>query len=160
MNLTNDLLLTRLAVLSLSSIAGWLPSVSTDEVEMLAYVLPKTAPVATIQLGVNIACHKHDQAVGDGKYHLFRLAIPLEERISRALNEHQRSGNLPNATVDQSVAYLTKLTEGVAIDPQKGPVQAGLYTELAHNPMDMLTCLAKHYLIAYQNGYQTFPYFS
>ena len=42
MNIANDLLLTRLAVLSLSSTAGWLPSISANEAEMLEYVFPKT----------------------------------------------------------------------------------------------------------------------
>lgn len=127
---------------------------------MLVYVVPKTAQRAAVQLGVNIACHKHDQAVGAGNYHLFRLAVPLEERISKLLNDYQQTGSLPNATVGQSLDYLTRLTDGVAIDPQEGPVRVGLYTDLAHNPMDTLSCLAKHYLLAYQNDYQTFPYFS
>lgn len=159
MTLNIDILQTRLAILNISSDAGWLPRISSDETEMLAFVLPKTAKTATVQLGFSIACHRHDQAVGAGNYHLFRVATPLEERISHALNQYQTQ-DLPLNSTEQSIAFLTKLTEGMAIDSQSGPVRIGLYTDLIHNPTDTITCLAKHYLLAYHEGYQTFPYFS
>lgn len=154
-----DLLQTRLAILTLSQAAGWLTTIGAGETEMLAFVLPRTAPVATVRLGFAIACHKHDEAVGAGNYHLFRLTNPLEERLSKTLTAYQTQA-IPNTALETVIHYLIRLTEGMAIDSQPGPVRMGLYSDLTHNPTDTITCLAKHYLLAYQQGYQTFPYFS
>lgn len=159
MSFIDDLLHARLAILALSQAAGWVTPIGADETEMLAFVLPRTAPAAAVRLGCAIACHKHDEAVGAGNYHLFRLTTPVEERLNRALTA---SGTkfLPHTGLETAVAYLTHLTEGMAIDAQPGPVRTGLYTDLTDNPMDALICVAKHYLLAYQQGYQTYPYFS
>lgn len=159
MNFIDDLLHSRLAILALSQAAGWVTLIGADETEMLAFVLPRTAPAAAVRLGLAIACHKHDEAVGAGNYHLFRLTTPVEERLNRALTA-SATKPLPNARLETAVAYLTQLTEGMAIDAQPGPVKTGLYTDLTDNSMEALICVAKHYLLAYQQGYQTYPYFS
>lgn len=159
MSFIDDLLHTRLAVLTISQGAGWVAPIDADETDMLAFVLPRTAPVAAVRLGCAIACHKHDEAVGAGNYHLFRLTTPIEERLSRTLTA-SATKSLPHTELATAVAYLTRLTEGMAIDAQPGPVRTGLYTDLTDNPMDVLICVAKHYLLAYQEGYQTYPYFS
>ncbi|MCF2494281.1 BrxE family protein [Dyadobacter chenhuakuii] len=157
MNFIDNLLHTRLAILTLSQAAGWITLISADESEMLAFVLPRTAPAAAVRLGCAIACHKHDEAVGAGNYHLFRLTTPVEEQLSRAIATAPLP--LPHSGLDAAVTYLTNITEGMAIDEQPGPVRTGLYTDLTDNPMDTLICVAKHYLLAYQKGYQTYPYF-
>jgi hypothetical protein len=154
MSIITDLLLTRLAVLGLSNVTSW-----PDRVEMLAFVLPRTAPIASIKLGTAIACQQHDQAVGPGHYHLFRLTMPLEERISKEL-QHFQTKALPNSTLEECLSYLAQVTEGMAIDSKPGPVAMGLYNELTQHPADTITCMAKHYLLAHQKGYQAFPYFS
>ncbi|QRQ99500.1 BrxE family protein [Dyadobacter sandarakinus] len=158
MRFIENLLHTRLAILTLSQAAGWVTPIGAGETEMLAFVLPRTAPAAAVRLGCAIACHKHDEAVGAGNYHLFRLTTPVEERLSRAIAAATKP--LPLAGLEAAVAYLTHITEGMAIDAQPGPVRTGLYTDLTDNPMDALICVAKHYLLAYQQGYQTYPYFS
>lgn len=159
MTIISELVQTRLAVLALSQAAGWIPQIGADEIGMLAFVLPRTATAASVQLACSIACYKHDEAVGAGNYHLFRLATPLEERISRVLNGYKTKA-LPNTELIAAIAYLEQLSEGMAIDSREGPVQTGLYSDLAYNTIDSITCLAKHYLLAYQQGYQTFPYLS
>lgn len=159
MSFINDLLYTRLAVLSLGQGAGWVAPIGTGETDMLAFVLPRTAPAAAVRLGFAIACHKHDEAVGAGNYHVFRLTTPVEERLNRALTA-SATKPFPNVELETAVAYLTQLTEGMAIDAQPGPVRTGLYSDLMENPMEALICVAKHYLLAYQQGYQTYPYFS
>lgn len=157
MDFIKSLLHVRLAVLSLNQAAGWISPIGAGEADMLAFVLPRTAPAAAIRLSCAIACRKHDEMVGAGNYHLFRLTTPLEERLSRTLAIYQ---TLPNMDVANSMAYISELTEGMAIDSQPGPVRTGLFSDLAHHPTDALTCIAKHYLLAHQRGYQTFPYFS
>ncbi len=64
MSFISDLLHTRLAVHSLSQEAGWVTPIGASETDILSFVLPRTAPTATIRLGCAIACHKHDEAVG------------------------------------------------------------------------------------------------
>lgn len=159
MSFIDDLLYTRLAVLALSQGAEWIHPIGADETDMLTFVLPRTAPAAAVRLGCAIACHKHDEAVGAGNYHLFRLTTPVEERLSRALTS-ATTKTQPYVGLKEAVTYLTQLTEGMAIDAQPGPVRTGLYTDLTDNPMEALICVAKHYLLAYQQGYQTYPYFS
>lgn len=160
MNFLDTLLNVRLSTLYISSQAEWIPQVGQNERDMLEYVVPKTAHWATIQLGVDIACHKHDQVVGSGYYHLFRLPTVIEERLSRRQREFLTWEDLPIGDAEQGQAYLTRLSEGLAIDPQEGPVHIGLYAELPQNPDAVLACVARHYLAAFRAGYQTFPYLS
>lgn len=154
-----DLLQTRLAILTMSQAAGWLTTIGHGETEMLAFILPRTAAVASVRLGCALACHKHDESVGAGHYHLFRLTSPLEEQLNKILITTPKR-LLPHTTLATVVPYLTKLTEGIAIDAQPGPNRMGPYSDLVNSPENTIACLAKHYLLAYQQGYQTFPYFS
>ena len=156
---STDLLQTRLAILTLSQAAGWITTIGHGETETLAYVLPRTAAVASVRLSCALACHKHDEAVGAGHYHLFRLTSPLEEQLNKTLLTAQK-WFLTHTTPTTVVPYLTQLTEGIAIDAQPGPSRMGPYSDLVNSLENTIACLAKHYMLAYQQGYQTFPYFS
>ena len=55
--------------------------------------------------------------------------------------------------------YLTKLEEisgGIAVEGKPGPVLVGSLDELTSN--EIYQVLAKHYLLAFKNGYKTYPY--
>ena len=135
---------------------GHIPEVAKTETEVLAFALPRTAVAAAYRLNLTLACHQHDLRVGRGCFHLFRLSLPLEERMAQLPIQTPVD---PTHLVNQ-VQYLTELSEGIAIDCQAGPVRVGTFHDFVQENPESLACLAKHYLTAYQGQYQTFPYFS
>jgi hypothetical protein len=53
---------------------------------------------------------------------------------------------------------LEKISGGIAIEGKPGPVLVGTLDELT--VIEIYQVLAKHYLMAFKNGYKTFPYLS
>ena len=53
---------------------------------------------------------------------------------------------------------LEKISGGIAVEGKPGPVLVGSLDELTGN--EIYQVLAKHYLMAFKNGYKTFPYLS
>lgn len=148
----------RLQVLALGEKFGWWnSSFFTDEsMSFLEYVFPKTKYATTIITASEVGKEAHDQAVGIGKYHLFRLPQNLEEKIHKMILENQELKDVLNRTRENEMEDLEQMTEYMAINCEQGPIHIGAVSDL--NEEGIVAVLAKHYFDAFKNNYQTFPY--
>jgi hypothetical protein len=113
----------------------------------LKYILPKTKDKAILNLAIQIACLEHDKNIQGNKYHLFSLPHNIERNLKMSdllLNDNDYLNE------------LEKISGGIAIEGKPGPVLVGSLDELTSN--DIYQVLAKHYLLAFKNGYKTYPY--
>lgn len=160
-NIIEELALVRLAVSKLSGEAGWIPTFGDDQVEMLRYALPRTAEAAGAQLACTISARQHDEQVGLGSYHLFRLPADVEGRLREVQRQSERWATLLREPPATSLRLIEQLAAGTAVGQQAGPVSVGRLAELT--PTDgrrLLAYAARHYLTAHTEGYRTFPYLS
>lgn len=118
-----------------------------NSVDFFKYILPKTKDKAILNLAIQITCLEHDKNIQGNKYHLFSLPYNIERNL-------QISDLLLNDNDYQT--ELEKIAGGIAIEGKPGPVLVGSLDELNSN--DIYQVLAKHYLLAFKNGYKTFPY--
>ena len=118
-----------------------------NSIDFFNYILPKTKNKAILNLAVHITCLEHDKNIQGNKYHLFSLPYNIEHKL--------KTDNLLLDNYD----YLTELENisgGIAIEGKPGPVLVGSLDELTDN--DIYQVLAMHYLLAFKNGYKTYPY--
>ncbi len=54
------------------------------------------------------------------------------------------------------ITDLEAIAGGIAIDGKPGPILVGTTKELSSN--EIYQVLAQHYLLAFKNGYKTYPY--
>jgi hypothetical protein len=120
---------------------------NNNSIDFFKYILPKTKDKAILNLAIQITCLDHDKNIQGNKYHLFSLPYNIERNLrlnDLLLNEND---------------YLTELENisgGIAVEGKSGPVLVGSLDELTDN--DIYQVLAKHYLLAFKNGYKTYPY--
>jgi hypothetical protein len=120
---------------------------NNNSIDFFKYILPKTKEKALLNLAIQITCLDHDKNIQGNKYHLFSLPYNIERNLKVSdllLNNND---------------YLLELDEiagGIAIEGKPGPVLVGSLDELTSN--EIYQVLAKHYFLAFKNGYKTFPY--
>lgn len=120
---------------------------NNNSVDFFKYILPKTKDKAILNLAIQITCLEHDKNIQGNKYHLFSLPYNIERNIQGS-----------DLLLDDN-DYLTVLENfsgGIAIEGKPGPVLVGSLDELNSN--EIYQILAKHYLLAFKNGYKTYPY--
>ena len=122
--------------------------------EFLSYVLPKTKSQAAFQLMTEICRKEHDQVIGPGRYHIFRLPQKLEEQIFLELKSRQGANNvLPE---HELMDELLELSAEISISPSKGPLLIGNHDELQDRTS--FQSIARHYHEAFKNNYRSYPY--
>ncbi len=120
---------------------------NSNSIDFFGYILSRTRNSAIFNLACQITCIDHNKNVQGNKYHLFSLPHSVEREIrinELLLNDHQ---------------YLNELDEisgGIAIEGKPGPVLVGSSSELSNDVIYRV--IAKHYLLAFKNGYKTYPY--
>ena len=120
---------------------------NNNSFDFFKYILPKTKDKAILNLAIQIACLEHDKNIQGNKYHLFSLPYNIERNLQACdllLNDNDY------------LTELEKISGGIAIEGKPGPVLVGSLDELTSN--DIYQVLAKHYLLAFKNGYKTYPY--
>lgn len=120
---------------------------NNNSVDFFKYILPKTKNKAILNLAIQITCLEHDKNIQGNKYHLFSLPYNIERNL-------QGSDLLLND--NDYLTELENISGGIAIEGKPGPVLVGSLDELTSN--DIYQVLAKHYLLAFKNGYKTYPY--
>lgn len=128
---------------------GWLNTkvLSKGSEQILKYILPKTNQQAAMNLSIHIACLHHDQNIKGNKVHLFRFPQNVEIKLH----------NSPIVENDQDIlTALVNISCNIAVEGHTGPINIGSISEL---PEDyILQSFAQHYLLAFKNGYKTYPY--
>jgi hypothetical protein len=108
------------------------------------------------------AARVHDERIGVGRvYHLFRLREDIEQGIHRALHDESLSAKISTllANRDAALAYLRAQARAVRGGKAGvGPVRIVGAHDLA-DP-DYWQIAAAHYLRAFEQGVQVFPYFA
>ncbi|HSN74074.1 MAG TPA: BrxE family protein, partial [Anaerolineae bacterium] len=101
----------------------------------------------------------HDDRIGVGQvYHLFRLPEDMEQAIHRFLNDEAACGRLEAQVADRTDALAGLRTmAGQASIAGVGPALVGATGELRN--MNAWSTVAAHYLHAFEQSVQVFPYF-
>jgi hypothetical protein len=130
---------------------NWLSQkvLNKNSIDFFKYIFPKTHEKAILNLAIQMTCLEHEKNIHGNKYHLFSLPYNIE----RGLHSNKIMMNDVNFLEE-----LENLAGGIAIEGKTGPVLVGTTGELDNN--EMYQIMAKHYLLAFKNGYKTFPYLS
>jgi hypothetical protein len=120
---------------------------NANSVDFFKFILPKTKDKAILHLAIQITCLEHDKNIQGNKYHLFSLPYNIERNL-------QSSDLLLNDI--EYLSVLENISGSIAIEGKPGPVLVGSLDELTSN--EIYQILAKHYLLAFKNGYKTYPY--
>ena len=126
----------------------------------LAPVFGRTQVLAQCAGVTRAAALIHDERIGVGEvYHLFRLPEDMEQGIHRALQASELCARITALTASKDVA-LAHLREMVAplVAPGIGPTLIGEVRVLRE--ADSWRVVVAHYLRAFEEGTQVYPYFS
>jgi hypothetical protein len=124
---------------------------NNNSLEFYGYILPRTKKMAILNLAIQITCLEHEKNIQGNKFHLFSLPYNIECQLKLQNLLLNDDGNL-------FFEELEKISGGIAVEGKPGPVLVGSLDELTGN--EIYQVLAKHYLMAFKNGYKTFPYLS
>lgn len=154
-----DLLLiaqTKIAVCSIGEKNSWWQSslFSDSSDQFYQHILPKSKFQAIIVTAFNVAKVKHDESVGPGKYHIFRLPNTLEERIHNYLESNAEE--LYKSIKGNELRLLEEMGNYLAIEEKPGPIMVGNANDL--NDLSIFQVFAQHYFKAFANNYKSFPY--
>jgi hypothetical protein len=120
---------------------------NNNSIDFFKYILPRTKEKAILNLAIQITCLDHDKNIQGNKYHLFSLPYNIERNLQ--VSELSLNHN-------DYLTELEKIAGGIAIEGKPGPVLVGSLDELADS--EIYQVLAMHYLLAFKNGYKTYPY--
>jgi hypothetical protein len=140
---------------------GWWSSslLSHNGLAIAEYNFPRAPGYASLNATTAAAKRLHDERIGKRRCaHLFRLALPDEVLVQRAIQPHGQVFLEPvfQRREDALGALEAESREIISVDA--GPVQIGTledaFTELG------LTELAKHYFAGFRQEIQCLPYFA
>ena len=139
---------------------NWWPSLwfTSNAVAFLSPIYGERTDAARYQGLIETARLVHDSRIGVGRaFHLFRLPEALERRLHDAV---MRDDAMSTAGVvqkkDDAEALLSEIAEPVDASP--GPIRVGSAEDLEGSGWTKV--LAGHYISAFRNSQQTFPYFA
>ena len=124
----------------------------------LAPVFSRTTMLARYHGVCEAAMLVHDEHIGVGaNFHLYRLPDSVERAAAKEVANSDRK-ELMNSVLGSSEAALTRLSELSLTEVEKaeGPVVVGTYSDPGLK--DILHQSAGHYLRAFNQGYNCFPY--
>lgn len=155
--LINQLITLRQAVFWLGTHHQWWTSGAEASLrrEYLAYVFPKTQLLADYTLLTEVARRAHDQALGPGTYHLFRLSVDLERAIHAAFRQSVHQLAIVDTSPETLTRQLARYTNGQLVDASIGPVLLGSIQDIDDDTTRAV--LAKHYEMAFATGHDVPP---
>ena len=139
---------------------GWWTSLwfTSNATTYLSPIYGERTDAARYQGLVETARLVHDNRIGIGRAsHLFRLPEALERRLHDAVikeNAISAAGGIPGKA--DAEALLEKIAE--PIDAKIGPIRVGSAADFEGSAWTKV--IAGHYLAAFKNSQQTFPYFA
>ena len=108
--------------------------------------------------GVREAARRlHDEQIGIGNvFHLFRLPEEMEQELQQLMVNAPDEWFAETGSQERAMAVLRSLS-GEAVSVSEGPQSIGSL-ELFYRSAGSKT-LAQHYLLAFEQGIRSFPYF-
>jgi len=125
----------------------------------LAPIFARTPVVAQCMGVTRAAAVVHDERIGMGRvYHLFRLPEDMEQSIHRALHDPDLGARITASTVstDAALAHLREMATSM-VTSGIGPTLIGEARAL--RTADTWRLVTTHYLRAFEQGAQVYPYF-
>lgn len=135
--------------------AAWWDCSFMDEtgIKFLSNSFPRSAAAAALHATTEAAQRVHDAALGRiGCYHLFRLPLPIEDRLLEV------QAVIPGIPTNQGALDELASMADAAINAPDGPVQIGVEKKILTETS--LRELAAHYHSAFTKGIRCYPYFS
>lgn len=126
----------------------------------LSPIFGRTQDLAKYHGVSQAASQVHDERIGVGNvYHLFRLPEDIEQGIHQILHQSEVQNSLPSIIVskESAIEYLNRQAETPS-ELVVGPVRIGGNKYL--RDVDHWQSAIGYYLLAFQNGLETYPYFS
>jgi hypothetical protein len=126
----------------------------------LSPIFPRTQFLAQCVGVTRAAALMHDQRIGVGSvYHLFRLPEDIEQGIHRMMHDPSLYENVLTHVSNQKEAldYL-RVQSAILLKPGVGPTRLGSIHDLRQ--ADSWRMAAAHYLAAFEQGSQVYPYFA
>ena len=151
---------TAIGLLGEKDHGNWWPSLwlTSNAVAFLSPIYGERTDAARYQGLVETARLVHDSRIGVGRaFHLFRLPETLERRLHDAVmrdNAMYKAGVVQKK--DDAEALLSEVSEPIDCSP--GPIRVGSAEDLGMPAW--IKVVAGHYLTAFRNSQQTFPYFA
>jgi len=140
---------------------GWWDTnfLSETGLKFLKITFPRTAFSAGVNSVAEAARRLHDNRIGKGRvFHLFRMPESVEQRIHLRLQDFDPSTLLQSfKDKDTALEELQSMTED-SFEASEGPIQVGNGKNMLQ--LSYIKKVAKLYSNAFENGIQTFPYFS
>ena len=140
---------------------GWWDTnfLSETGLKFLNITFPRTAFSAGVNSVTEAARRLHDSRIGKGRvYHLFRMPEFVEQRIHENLPDFDASALLQLFKDKNTALEEIKNMTDSSLEASEGPVQIGNGRSLLK--LSSLKKVAEHYAHAFENGKQTFPYFT
>lgn len=126
----------------------------------LAHIVTRTQVLAQCTGMTRAAALVHDERIGVGQVnHLFRLPEDMEQGIHRVLHNPDLCTHITTQTADQSTA-LAHLDEMAAPTIITGVGPTWIDNNAALHTADSWSLVATHYLHAFRQGAQIYPYFA
>lgn len=131
---------------------------TSNAMTFLSPIYGERTDAARYQGLVETARLVHDSRIGVGRaFHLFRLPETLERRLHDAVVRDDAMSTAGVVTKKEDAeALLSEIAE--PIDASPGPIRVGTAVDLEKPAWTKV--LAGHYLAAFRNSQQTFPYFA
>ncbi|QTR49141.1 BrxE family protein [Candidatus Thiothrix anitrata] len=121
-------------------------------------IYPRTTLLAQYHGVCEAALLVHDEHIGVGNtYHLYRLPNSIERVVAESIRDNSGSATLKDKLSDKDAA-LTALQAfaHTTVEKAEGPVAIGVFQDAALE--NLLAVSAAHYLQAFRENYQCFPY--
>lgn len=139
---------------------GWWDTnfLSGTGLKYLEITFPRSVFSAAVTSVTGAAKRVHDSRIGKGHvYHLFRLPLPLEQQIHAHLQSYKPDKILSDiADRDSALNILKSMVNGDSKQAE-GPTQAGTENDL-YKPLSIKQ-MAKHYINAFEDSKEVYPYF-
>ena len=139
---------------------NWWPSLwfTSNAAAFLTPIYGKRTDVARYHGVVEAARRVHDSHIGVGQaFHLFRLPESLERRLhDAAVTEDALQA--AEAVAAKAPAEALLESTGTNVAANTGPIRVGPADQLEGDAW--LGVVAGHYLRAFKDGHQSFPYFA
>jgi len=126
--------------------------------QFLATTFPRSARLAGLRSVSEAACRVHDQALGRGTFHLFRLPVALEDLIEESTSDVAESFDFSVLASKESALALLREMADSRITAPVGPVQIGVEKKILTRTS--ISELAAHYESAFTLGIECYPYFA
>jgi hypothetical protein len=140
--------------------AHWWSShfISRSSDAFLLPVYPRTTLLSQYYGVCEAALLVHDEHIGVGNtYHLYRLPNSIERAVAESIRDNNDHSTLKNKLLSADTALVAlQVLSHASVEKTEGPVAVGIFQDASLE--SLLAESAAHYLQAFRENYQCFPF--